>query len=457
MNPALQRAWINPSIPPSTTLCTNQLSYTIMSYNILAQSLVRRDQFPYCSKLALKMNHRKQNIIQELLHYSPDIVCLQECESILYNILCKQLTQYKSQYIAATRTNNDTQKLHGIAILYKHSIFEQVDYKSIMFNDEHTHNIDPASAEYMELGRNNVAQIILLRPLNTDIDGYGLCVTNTHLFYHPQFNYTRLLQANTILQYVQQYNIKFNYCVMYCGDLNTTPDDLLYKYLVNRYIDESQYQKFLTPERQYSKTPTSVEQQQLNANKRLYELNNLLQQSHTLPVLQSSYAHYTHIIPDSILQHTKHTIQSNPDWCLHIGEPPFTNYTQGWKGCLDYIMTVRSNDHKQSTINNNNTKNDMNNITDQLNQLGLHTNGSFTSTTNSLVIPCCDSINDCTSNVFHAHHSMSTISMLQCNGIMELPAESIVNTHIALPNEQFSSDHLFIAAKYTLMLPSTVQ
>lgn len=65
------------SSPPSGA------SITVLSYNLLAQSLVRRDVFPYSSRSSLKVAFRRDNLLAELLAADADILCLQEVDADL--------------------------------------------------------------------------------------------------------------------------------------------------------------------------------------------------------------------------------------------------------------------------------------------------------------------------------------------------------------------------------------
>ncbi|KAJ1677010.1 RNA exonuclease ngl2, partial [Spiromyces aspiralis] len=60
-------------------------SLKVMSYNVLAQSLVRRDMFPYASKAALRWKTRKQLFINEFTALRPDVACLQEVSTLYYH------------------------------------------------------------------------------------------------------------------------------------------------------------------------------------------------------------------------------------------------------------------------------------------------------------------------------------------------------------------------------------
>ena len=60
-----------------------RLSIKIMSYNILAQCLIRRDLYPTNGKI-LKWSVRSKILLEELHWYDPDVLCLQECYKIQY-------------------------------------------------------------------------------------------------------------------------------------------------------------------------------------------------------------------------------------------------------------------------------------------------------------------------------------------------------------------------------------
>jgi len=105
---------------------TSPHSVTIMQYNILAQSLIRRDQFFYCSDTALKVKRRRTNLLAELNLFQPDIVCMQEVdrfESELKPFLVRAgyATLYKQK------------SLHGICLLFKSSMYVVLFHSSANF------------------------------------------------------------------------------------------------------------------------------------------------------------------------------------------------------------------------------------------------------------------------------------------------------------------------------------
>jgi len=79
----------------STSLPTNGIPLTFVSYNLLAQCLVRRDMFPYCSKQTLKLSFRVNNLVNELLQMKADVMALQEVDRDLFE------TQYRPRMALA--------------------------------------------------------------------------------------------------------------------------------------------------------------------------------------------------------------------------------------------------------------------------------------------------------------------------------------------------------------------
>jgi len=54
-----------------------QQELRIMSYNMLAQQLIKRNLFSFCSNRSLKWNYRSEKLVEQIVSYNADIVCLQ--------------------------------------------------------------------------------------------------------------------------------------------------------------------------------------------------------------------------------------------------------------------------------------------------------------------------------------------------------------------------------------------
>jgi CCR4-NOT transcription complex subunit 6 len=53
-------------------------TFTLLSYNVLADLYATSDKFSYCPHWALSWAYRKQNLLREIVSYRADILCLQE-------------------------------------------------------------------------------------------------------------------------------------------------------------------------------------------------------------------------------------------------------------------------------------------------------------------------------------------------------------------------------------------
>jgi len=59
-------------------------TFTVLSYNILADAYATSDAYSYCPTWALSWTYRRQNLLREIIGYHADIICLQE---VLYSNL----------------------------------------------------------------------------------------------------------------------------------------------------------------------------------------------------------------------------------------------------------------------------------------------------------------------------------------------------------------------------------
>ena len=51
--------------------------YTVMCYNVLCDKYATRQLYGYCPSWALNWEYRKKGIIEEIRHYSADLITLQ--------------------------------------------------------------------------------------------------------------------------------------------------------------------------------------------------------------------------------------------------------------------------------------------------------------------------------------------------------------------------------------------
>ncbi|SGZ48426.1 CIC11C00000005777 [Sungouiella intermedia] len=205
---------------------------TIMSYNILAQALIRRKLFP-TSGNALKWSNRSQVLLSEFKYYDSDILCLQEVDFIQYNSFWKlefKNLGYLSQYYRADSKN------HGVAIFFKSEKFAFQHSSFINYDKEKTGNVRPTAIT------RNVGMLVYLqfseklRKQYPNLTREGIIVGTTHLFWHPYGTAERTRQTCVVLQQMKEftrilnvlYGAEKRFYRFFAGDFNSQPYDSPY-------------------------------------------------------------------------------------------------------------------------------------------------------------------------------------------------------------------------------------
>lgn len=89
----------------------------VATYNVLAQGLVSRKMFPYCSKLALRWSSRKHRLFEEILRADADVLSLQEVDKTQIPEWDVFLTTHGYKYVYCCKQAD--RAIHGLIIAYK--------------------------------------------------------------------------------------------------------------------------------------------------------------------------------------------------------------------------------------------------------------------------------------------------------------------------------------------------
>ncbi|KAI0715160.1 Endonuclease/exonuclease/phosphatase [Earliella scabrosa] len=200
----------------------------IMTWNILAQSLVRRELFPTSD--CLKASQREHMLYREILSHNAAICCMQEVDRTekLFPVLAK--ANYAWVYAAGPR------KKHGCLIAYRKDAFECVRQKVITYDDQDVRQADDEKARRGSSFRTkNIGSLVALRKRGAGND--GVVVATTHLFWHPAYTYERARQAGILLREVTKFRSEGTeaeslWPSIIAGDFNFPPDDPAYSLLV---------------------------------------------------------------------------------------------------------------------------------------------------------------------------------------------------------------------------------
>ncbi|KZO98379.1 Endonuclease/exonuclease/phosphatase [Calocera viscosa TUFC12733] len=227
----LPRKWLPVGFPSTPT----RTRITIMTWNMLAQSLVRRELFPGSD--CLKIKDREQMLSAEILHYDADIVCLQEVDR-LNTLLPRLRDTYNNIYASGPG------KLHGCMLLYRRSRFEEISSKVVYYDEESLLKVGTDGGESSGATRRtkNIGLIAALRfkdgsPGSSEHN--GCLVATTHLFWHPRYTYERTRQAFILLREIQKFRSALqlqSWPVFIGGDFNSQPTEPTYSLLVGQQL-----------------------------------------------------------------------------------------------------------------------------------------------------------------------------------------------------------------------------
>jgi len=166
---ALSRQWIqcddNEKVEESETA-----SVRVLQWNHLSQTLgTKGDKFVQCDPAALNWSVRRWRILEELLRYDPDIICLQEVDH--FHTLERALGSVG--YVGKFVPKPDSPCIYmegntgpdGCAVFYKEDKFNLVSWQS----------------RVLQVWRVESNQVGMVATLRHKLTGRELCVVTTHL------------------------------------------------------------------------------------------------------------------------------------------------------------------------------------------------------------------------------------------------------------------------------------
>ncbi|KAJ2953565.1 hypothetical protein O0L34_g1166 [Tuta absoluta] len=284
-------------------------SFRCMSYNILADLYCDSDYtrtvlHPYCPPYALHIDYRKQLILKELVGYNADIMCLQEVDRKIFNHCLQPVLE--AEGMSGCFFNKGKEVAEGLACFYRNNRFKLLENFRVLVADA-LQNLPSLSSvwnavkdnqPYIDrfLDRSTVASATVLQSI--DNMNEIILVGNTHLYFHPDSDHIRVLQGGVVIYWlreirnnVMQKNPNKRISIMVCGDFNSVPSCGIYQLYTTGMAHD------------------------------------------TLPDWQSNENEAVRgvtLVQDTILDSA-------------CGTPPFTNFTDGFADCLDYIYYEKSN------------------------------------------------------------------------------------------------------------------
>ncbi|ONL94052.1 CCR4-NOT transcription complex subunit 6 [Zea mays] len=156
-------------------------TFTVLSYNILADTYATSDTYSYCPTWALTWAYRRQNLLREIIGYHADIICLQEVQSNHFeDFFSPELDKHGYQPLYKKRTtevySGSPQAIDGCATFFRRDRFSHVKKYEVEFNkaaQSLTDAIIPAAQKKLALNRLVKDNIALIAVLEAKFSNHG--------------------------------------------------------------------------------------------------------------------------------------------------------------------------------------------------------------------------------------------------------------------------------------------
>ncbi|PFH54560.1 hypothetical protein AMATHDRAFT_134318 [Amanita thiersii Skay4041] len=343
----------------------------IMTFNLLAQCLVRRSLFPTSN--CLKASQREPMIHREILSQKADIICLQEVDRLQRLVPTLNAAGYAHHYAAGPRKN------HGCLIAFNQNKFTKASHHLIHYDDEEIRvDGDGRARQGKTFCTKNIGSLIALKH-NTD-NNAGIIIATTHLFWHPKLLFFSLIHVLTPIS--RQVGILFREVIKYrhrlqsehwpcviAGDFNFPPNDPAYSLLVGDLLSPEQRESLEssrvvhvsvdpTVPRTINSNPTppendetedAIDPDRVITNARAATIADGLLSDTEFQALFSFPLRPRSVYDIGMREgrnHSKDVIKNFGDRVsllpgrLGWHEPEYTSYTHYWKTVLDYIFVI---------------------------------------------------------------------------------------------------------------------
>nr|CAI5829599.1 unnamed protein product [Callosobruchus analis] len=223
----------------------SHMELRVVTYNLLAERYTTIDgNYSYCDPLYLSMDYRKRLILKELLGYNADVICLQEVDMHHYHKFFGP--EMKDHSYIPVFHKKGYKLPEGLGCFVRAARYKLLKSLQIVYSEEVKKK--PYSYIWKYLSNNKkladdfLKQYTSLQVVILESPTHILIVGNTHLYYHPDANAIRLLQANIATAQLDFLKNKYfrafkkDVHVIFCGDFNSHHAKSLYPYMIEGRI-----------------------------------------------------------------------------------------------------------------------------------------------------------------------------------------------------------------------------
>ncbi|CAG9787099.1 unnamed protein product [Diatraea saccharalis] len=252
--------------------------FTVMCYNVLCDKYATRQMYGYCPSWALEWDYRKKGILDEIRHYSADIISLQASIIILisvlvffevetdqfYNFFLPELKQdgydgiFSPKSRAKTMSESERKYVDGCAIFFRSAKFALVKEHLIEFNQLAMANSEGSDNMLNRvMPKDNIGLAALLKtkeaawengkdgssiPTDSSVLAQPILVCTAHIHWDPEFCDVKLIQTMMLSNELRSIlddsartlrlaGHRDNVQLLLCGDFNSLPDSGVVEFL----------------------------------------------------------------------------------------------------------------------------------------------------------------------------------------------------------------------------------
>jgi CCR4-NOT transcription complex subunit 6 len=242
--------------------------FTVMCYNVLCDKYATRQLYGYCPNWALAWDYRRKAIMDEIRHYTADIISLQEVETEqFYNFFLPELQRegydgiFSPKSRAKTMSENERKHVDGCAIFFRTSKFSLIKEHLVEFNQLAMANAEGSDDMLNRvMTKDNIGLAALLQTKEGAFEStmlpdpsqvnQPLLVCTAHIHWDPEYCDVKLIQTMMLMhelrQIVEDSVTSFrpgaqkaeanSVPLILCGDLNSLPDSGVVEFLTSGRI-----------------------------------------------------------------------------------------------------------------------------------------------------------------------------------------------------------------------------
>ncbi|XP_021377441.1 uncharacterized protein LOC110465734 isoform X1 [Mizuhopecten yessoensis] len=239
-NPVLSRKYIpNPSY--HLTGDSNK-QFSVVSYNILAQCHLERNDYSFTESQYLEESYRHQNLMKEIKYLNADLVCMQEVGPLYYESLLKPAMS-RLGYEGLMKKRTQEYFNEGEATFYKTDRFSAVETCTYSLKDLAEQELeDGGVSEEVKVSIRkylNLPDVLVLTKLRCNVTGNVLCMGNIHVQWGKmEIPDAQCIQIVCAIKELAKQGGSDCHAQILCGDFNSEATSPGYKLAMGGYLTD---------------------------------------------------------------------------------------------------------------------------------------------------------------------------------------------------------------------------